>query len=235
MIGFNFLNMLIPNTPAIRNIPHNLSKLGPIEPLALGAITLFLPCGFTFATQTAAIASGDPIKGMLMLGIFALGTSPVLMLIGLTSRKAITNPKYSNLASKTAGILVILFALQMVNSQLNAAGIGGINTLLPSSAGTLPNVIQKNGQQTVEIGIFADHFEPSIITLETGVPTTLRITDKGMTGCTSAVMAKGLFDKPVQLTPKGTIEQSFTPSKTGRYTLSCWMGMVTSTVNVISK
>jgi len=235
MIGFNVLNMLIPNTPAIRNIPHSLSKLGPIEPLALGAITLFLPCGFTFATQTAAIASGDPIKGMLMLGIFALGTSPVLMLIGLSSRKALSNPRYASLAGKTAGVLVILFALQMVNSQLNVLGVGGINTLIPAASTNTVTPSATNGKQTIEVAVFADHFEPSIITLETGVPTTLRITDKGMTGCTSAVMAKGLFDKPVQLTPKGTIEQSFTPSKTGRYTLSCWMGMVTSTVNVISK
>jgi len=235
MLGINVLNSLIPNAPSLKSLPKSFANLGPFEPLALGAITLFLPCGFTFAAQTAAVASGDPVKGMLMLGIFALGTAPVLMLIGLSSRKALGNPKYSDLAVKTAGVLVIFFALQMVNAQLNAVGIGGINTLIPPASAESVTAGTANGRQIVDVGIFADHFEPAVINLEVGVPTTLRITDKGMSGCTSAVMARGLFDTPVQLNSKGTIEQSFTPEKTGRYVLSCWMGMVTSTINVIAK
>lgn len=234
MVGINVVNTIIPNAPALKSMPKSFANLGPLEPLALGAITLFLPCGFTFATQTAAVASGDAIKGMLMMGIFALGTVPILMLIGLGSHKAIGNPKISAIASKTAGILVILFALQMVNAQLNAVGIGGINTVLPASDNNTA-ITKSNGQQIIDVGVFANHFEPSVITLETDVPTTFRITDKGMTGCTSAVMARGLFDKPIQLASKGTVEQNFTPTKPGRYVLSCWMGMVTSTVNVVAQ
>jgi len=235
MVGINVLNTLIPSSPALKSIPKSFANLGPLEPLALGAITLFLPCGFTFATQTAAVASGDATKGMMMMGIFALGTAPVLMLIGLGSHKAIGSPKISAIASKTAGFLVIMFALQMVNAQLNAVGIGGINTVLSASNNNSNISKSNNGQQTIDVRVFADHFEPSVITLEANVPTTFRITDKGMTGCTSAAMARGLFDKPIQLASKGTVEQNFTPTKPGRYVLSCWMGMVTSTVNVIEK
>jgi len=232
MLGIGLLNNLIPNIPALKNIPKNLTKLGPLEPLALGTTTLFLPCGFTFAVQTAAVASKDPIKGMLMMGIFAIGTLPVLLTIGLSSKKAVTNPHISAIANKTAGFLVIIFAFQMINSQLNSIGIGGINTFIPTLNDT-SQITKVNGQQVIDVSVYADHFEPTVINLQAGVPTVFNITDKGMTGCTAAVKAPGLFNETLNLTPKGTISKSFIPVKAGKYVLSCWMGMVTSTINVV--
>src|SRR3954453_21289998 len=40
----------------------------------LGAGSFLLPCGFTQAVQVYALSTGDPIRGALIMGGFALGT-----------------------------------------------------------------------------------------------------------------------------------------------------------------
>jgi sulfite exporter TauE/SafE len=52
----------------------------------LGASTFFLPCGFTQAMQLYAMSSGNVFSGALIMGVFAVGTTPGLLSIGgLTS------------------------------------------------------------------------------------------------------------------------------------------------------
>ncbi|NCP77121.1 sulfite exporter TauE/SafE family protein [bacterium] len=44
--------------------------------LGSGALTFFLPCGFTLAMQAYAITTGSFITGALTMMAFALGTAP---------------------------------------------------------------------------------------------------------------------------------------------------------------
>jgi len=54
--------------------------------LITGALTFFLPCGFTFAMQMYAIGTGSFWMGMSVMALFAIGTLPGLLSIGsLTS------------------------------------------------------------------------------------------------------------------------------------------------------
>jgi sulfite exporter TauE/SafE len=89
------------------DINSNSSKY--IIPALLGLITFILPCGFTQSMQFQAIASGDLVTGALLMGIYALGTFPVLALISLTSIK-LSNGKNKDIFFTTAGILILLFA-----------------------------------------------------------------------------------------------------------------------------
>lgn len=45
--------------------------------ILLGALTFFLPCGFTQAMQLYAISSGNFISGALIMSLFAIGTKPI--------------------------------------------------------------------------------------------------------------------------------------------------------------
>jgi len=61
---------------------HNQERFTPkTSALITGALTFFLPCGFTFAMQVYAISTGNFIQGALVMGIFALGTLPGLLSI----------------------------------------------------------------------------------------------------------------------------------------------------------
>lgn len=56
-----------------------LSIQNPAFTPIIGALTFFLPCGFTQSMQIMAASSGSPIIWSLMMWIFALGTAPVLI------------------------------------------------------------------------------------------------------------------------------------------------------------
>lgn len=48
----------------------------------MGAATFFLPCGFTQAMQLLAVSTGSPVQAALIMGAFALGTTPGLLSLG---------------------------------------------------------------------------------------------------------------------------------------------------------
>ncbi len=90
----------------------------------LGVSTFFLPCGFTQSMQFYALTTGSFISGALTMFVFSLGTLPVLSLISFASVKFSKNFK-SGLFFKTAGFIVIFFAIFNLLSAFVAIGLIG--------------------------------------------------------------------------------------------------------------
>ena len=124
VLGINLLDVF----PSLKrfqpSMPKFLAKhaLGVSEmnhvltPLLVGVATFFLPCGFTQAMQLYSLTTGSFLTGGLTMLSFALGTLPVLALIGFSSF-SIKNSAKSGIFFKSAGLIVILFALfNIVNS-----------------------------------------------------------------------------------------------------------------------
>jgi plastocyanin domain-containing protein len=61
------------------------------------------------------------------------------------------------------------------------------------------------------------------------------IEDVGTSGCTNAIVAKGLFPDEIPLTPGKVSVKEFTPTRPGKYKFSCWMGMVSGIIEVVEK
>jgi sulfite exporter TauE/SafE/copper chaperone CopZ len=92
---------------------------GKYMPFVFGALTFFLPCGFTITAQTIALLSASAVQGALIMGFFALGTTPVLLLIGSASVAFFSRPHMALLFSKVAGFLVLFFACYNIWNQIN--------------------------------------------------------------------------------------------------------------------
>jgi uncharacterized protein len=92
-----------------------------LTPLLVGIATFFLPCGFTQSMQVYTLSTGSFMKGGLTMLAFALGTLPVLALVSFSSY-SIGESKRSGIFFKTAGLVVIMFALYNL---LNALVIMG--------------------------------------------------------------------------------------------------------------
>lgn len=105
-----------------RNILKMEDREGLLTPILLGAVTFFLPCGFTQSMQMYSLTTGSFITGALTMLVFALGTFPVLALISFASVK-LSKTLQSELFFKTAGILVLFFALFNFLSALVAIGL----------------------------------------------------------------------------------------------------------------
>lgn len=118
ILGINLLDVfpwakkLQPSMPKfIGKRAHGISNLNhTLTPLLVGIATFFLPCGFTQSMQLYTLTTGSFLNGGLTMLSFALGTLPVLALISFSSF-SITNSKKSGIFFKSAGLIVILFAV----------------------------------------------------------------------------------------------------------------------------
>jgi sulfite exporter TauE/SafE len=87
-----------------------------LTPLLVGIATFFLPCGFTQSMQLYTLSTGSFFTGGLTMLAFALGTLPVLALVSFSSFTIKNNSK-SGVFFKSAGLVVIMFALfNLINS-----------------------------------------------------------------------------------------------------------------------
>jgi len=96
---------------------HGVSKFNhTFTPVLVGIATFFLPCGFTQSMQLFTLSTGSFLEGGLTMFFFALGTLPVLALISFSSFSIKNNSK-AGIFFKTAGLVVIMFALfNLINS-----------------------------------------------------------------------------------------------------------------------
>jgi sulfite exporter TauE/SafE len=93
-----------------------------LTPLVVGVVTFFLPCGFTQSMQIYTLTTGSFLKGGLTMLAFALGTLPVLALLSFSSL-GIHKKAQSGIFFKTAGLIVIFFAVFNLINTLAGAGI----------------------------------------------------------------------------------------------------------------
>ncbi len=115
---FHWAKKLQPSMPKfIAKHAHGVSKLNhTLTPLLVGIATFFLPCGFTQSMQIYTLTTGSFLNGGFTMLAFALGTLPVLALISFSSF-SIQNSSKSGIFFKTAGLIVIMFAIfNLINS-----------------------------------------------------------------------------------------------------------------------
>ncbi len=115
---FHWAKKLQPSMPKfIAKHAHGVSKFNhTLTPLLVGIATFFLPCGFTQSMQIYTLTTGSFLNGGFTMLAFALGTLPVLALISFSSYN-IQNSSESGIFFKTAGLIVIMFAIfNLINS-----------------------------------------------------------------------------------------------------------------------
>lgn len=128
-LGINLLDMfpwtkrLQPSMPKFlsRKILDVKKMNHTLTPTLVGIATFFLPCGFTQSMQIYTLTTGNFLQGGLTMLSFALGTLPVLALVGLSSF-SIQNKSQAGIFFKSAGLIVILFALFNIINSLAAMG-----------------------------------------------------------------------------------------------------------------
>lgn len=129
LLGLNLLeifpkaNLLLPTMPkfALGWIDTLKSANHSLTPALLGALTFFLPCGFTQSMQIYTLSSGGFIPGALTMGLFALGTLPVLALMSFASL-GLKSPWSTGIFFKTSGLVVTAFALTNIYAALLFGG-----------------------------------------------------------------------------------------------------------------
>ncbi len=220
---------------------HDLAEnKHPLAPLALGAMTFFLPCGFTQSLQLVALASGSFWTGAMTMFVFALGTAPALL--GISALSSTVSGTFSRLFLRFAGTLVFILALFNLNSALALTGIdtsGILNALTPlqsngagnpaPSDGAPPNIA--NGVQEVSMKAEPEGYQPNVLTVKAGIPVRWTVDGTDAAGCESSLVIPSLNISRILDRGPNVIE--FTPQQPGRLLFSCSMGMYRGYFNVI--
>jgi uncharacterized protein len=186
-------------------------------PLILGGLTFFLPCGFTQSMQFFAVTTGSFWQGGLTLALFAIGTVPVLLALGITTSK-LKNMNFVVL-KKAIGFVVILFALYTLSTGF---ALAGLNLNFFSNDGVQSQV--NDTEQIIQMNVDYSGFTPNVFNIKKGVPVAWVINGEKLTGCTNRIIVPSLSIEKSLIPGKNVIR--FTPNKEGVINFSCWMGMV---------
>ncbi len=121
---FDFAKKFQPTMPKfIARHAHGVARFNhTFTPALVGVATFFLPCGFTQSMQLYTLSTGSFITGGLTMFAFALGTFPILALVSFSSF-SIQNSTKAGVFFKSAGLIVIAFALFNIINSLAVIGV----------------------------------------------------------------------------------------------------------------
>lgn len=225
------------------------------DSMMMGALTFFLPCGFTQAMQLYAVSTGSPVSGAIIMSMFALGTSPGLLSIGgLTS---VVKGVFAQRFFRIVGVVVIMMALFNINNAVNLLGIKRLienrTTAKPSTSqqvvgSTTPEQSSQLGPSTNTTSASAANNEPIILnttyttegdiqpsnfTTKVGRKTTLIVDVKqDGSGCMSTIMIPQLDNNAQFLKGGQKLTLTFTPTQAGDYPITCAMGIARGNLTV---
>lgn len=234
ILGINIpgLNFKAAGRVADKITKKTFGKFSYLESPIVGALTFFIPCGFTLSAQAAAIASTDALRGALIMGLFALGTAPALFSIGALGGK-LMSPKSSKIFSIIIGIIIIILSVSNIGNQMNVLKTSGWSF---SSGDNKPtgNLSESSEVQVIKMKIDRDGYSPNEFEVRVGIPVRWEMENDGTYSCASGVLAPKIFDGVVSILPGQKIVKEFTLNKPGTYYFSCTMGMYTGSIKAIN-
>lgn len=205
----------------------------------LGALSFFLPCGFTQAMQLYAISTGSFTTGALVMGLFALGTMPGLLGVGaLTS--AFSGEKAKRFF-RIVGVAVVAMALVNLSNGYNLTGfqgpisnafsgisLGGEDKTDKDAAGVSSDYVLK-AKYAVASGMIPKEF-----TIKANQSYVLEVEplEDGV-GCMSTVLIPRLNNNIQYLVKGETLSLPFKVGGPGTYKITCAMGVPHATIKVV--
>ncbi len=237
MLGiFPWINKIIPRMPRFLQAKAGTVRQGK-GPFIVGLLNGLMPCGPLQAMQLYALGTGSFFAGALSMFLFSLGTVPLMF--GLGALSSLLSSKFTARMMKVSAALVLLLGLVMVNRGL---ALSGVNIMQPPEAkpqtvesngnGTANGVTIKDGVQYISSKVTSGRYPQ--ITVQAGMPVkwNLQAGAKDLNGCNRSIIIPA-YNLEIDLKAGDNIIE-FTPDKEGTIPYSCWMGMITSRINVVA-
>jgi sulfite exporter TauE/SafE/copper chaperone CopZ len=257
IMGINMLGLF----PALRRLSLHLPKVFTARiyerkagrgPVVVGFLNGFMPCGPLQAMQLYALSTGSPIRGGISMFLFCAGTIPLMFALGAASSalSGVRGQAFSRRVMYAGAILVVALGLVMFSSGWSLSGFsvtGFTNPLNqtasftqpsaqartvpnPPASGSSDSVVQ-NGVQIINSTLQSNRYPA--ITVQQGIPVRwiINAPPGSITGCNNRMIIR---EYGIQYTFKqGDNVIEFTPTKAGRFSYSCWMAMIFSTITVL--
>ncbi len=189
-----------------------------------GTVTFFLPCGFTQALQLYVLGTADPTVGALTMFVFALGTTPAFLGIGLLS--GVRSGSFKRHFMTIAAVIVLFFAVLNISAgytlvQTSVVRNGGDGVPSGTPVEMVPVV---NGVQVASMKVTGLAYSPDEFTVKVGVPVEWRIDGRKAQGCGRLLVLPAMKITETLSRTEDTVI-TFTPTKVGDLGFTCGMGM----------
>lgn len=209
-------------------MPNKENSQNPLGIMIAGALTFFLPCGFTQSMQIYALSTGSFMQGGIIMFMFALGTS--LGLLSLGGLVSSIQGKRNGIFLKVAGLIVILFGLFNITNAQKVLSLHNDNTINVKQNGK--NFNEKE-VQILNMEQAGRGYIPDRLQVEVNRPVRWVINSTNPYSCASSLVVPSL--KINQRLKLGENIIEFTPTQTGTIRFACSMGMYTGVIEVIKK
>lgn len=230
---FPWLRKLNPRLPSVFTRLIDKKKASSTSPLFVGLLNGLMPCGPLQAMQIYALSTGNPFAGAYSMFLFSLGTVPLMF--GLGALSTALGKKFTHKVMTAGAVLVVVLGMSMFSQGLNLSGwffptifADGSSSKSDTSS---EDIKVDNGVQIVNSTLSSGRYPT--ITVKEGMPVKWIINaPKGsINGCNNRIFIPEYNIEYQFKTGENIIE--FTPSKTGTFPYSCWMGMIRSTIKVV--
>jgi sulfite exporter TauE/SafE/plastocyanin domain-containing protein/copper chaperone CopZ len=195
----------------------------------LGALSFFLPCGFTQAIQIFALSTGSPLFGAALLGTFAIGTAPGLL--ALAGLPIVIPSRAKPTLMRLVGVVVIGFALLNGSAGITLSGFTMPSLVGFANAAPLPGTLGTDGVQAITTYQDADGYSPANVVIYAGYPTRWTVESSTTATCAASLWIPDL-DIRARLN-KGANSFELPPLRAGTVTYTCAMGMYSARITVV--
>lgn len=234
VMGLNMLNVFPwlkrfqPRMPKVfgRKIYGNRGKYGPFY---IGLLNGLMPCGPLQAMQLYALGTGSFTAGALSMFFFSLGTVPLMF--GLGAASSFLSSRFTHRMLKVSMVLVVVLGMLMVNRGLNLSGLSFSSISLAStSTGSIAAIAED--VQVVATTMESGNYAPIIVQKGIPVQWTIKADAGDLNGCNNPIIIPEL-NRQIELVPGDNVI-TFTPEEEGDIVYTCWMGMISSKIKVVS-
>ena len=231
IMGLNMLNIF----PALRKLNPRMpkrfakkinAKKNSNSPFYVGLLNGLMPCGPLQAMQLYALSTGSLLKGAFSMFLFSLGTVPLLFGIGALS--SIISKKSSGKIIRLGAVLVVVLGMSMFN---NGLGLAGFAVSLDGNVESSAQAQIEDGVQVITTQITNGRYQPIVVEVGTPVRWNIEATASDINGCNNRMIIREYGIEKRLIEGDNIVE--FTPTETGTFTYSCWMGMIRSTIYVV--
>jgi len=220
-----------------RRIGRESKRDGLLAPAALGALTVFIPCGTTQAMMVAAVGTGSPTRGALVLFAFVLGTTPLFFALGYLATRL--GAALQGAFTRVAAAVVAILALVSLWSGATLAGlplparIGAAPA--PAAVATVSTGTPGGAVATVQEAVVLAQpraYAPNRVRFTVGQPARLRVVTGERVGCTSVFTIPSLGIE--EALPRNAEAAFDIPTdRPGQIRFTCGMGMYSGMIEVM--
>lgn len=234
---FPALARFTPHLPKALGRKINKEKRESNSPLYVGLLNGLMPCGPLQAMQLYALSTGSILGGAASMLLFSLGTVPLMFALGALS--SILSRKFTKYMVTAGAVLVVVMGISMFQNGLALSGFPAGSPAAQSEPQPTAAVQAEatnapaaaSGVQEITSELTRSGYPAITVSAGTPVKWTIKAAKGNLNGCNYAIVIPEYKIQKELAVGDNVIE--FTPTRTGTFTYSCWMGMIRSTITVV--